>query len=89
MKSAILSMLAVGAVPALAQGGFSFWSSSLTKRATTDPSVLYPHLGTVWSVGSIHNVTWNTSGIEPPTCGAIVNTAIYLAEMGALADNCK
>ena len=87
MKVAILSLLAASAAPALAQNGFSLWSSGLTKRATADPGVLYPHLGTVWSIGSIHNVTWNTTGVSPPTCGAIVNTALFLAETGAVSDS--
>ncbi|KAI0314655.1 hypothetical protein OF83DRAFT_1135751 [Amylostereum chailletii] len=31
------------------------------KRDVWDPKVLYPHTGTVWTLGATHNVTWDTS----------------------------
>ena len=30
----------------------------LTKRDVFVPPVLYPHNGTVWTIGQRHNVTW-------------------------------
>lgn len=87
MKFTVLPVLALGAVPAFAKPGFSFWSTSLVKRETTDPNVNYPHTGTVWFNGTVHNVTWSTEGISPPTCGAVINTALYLANMGSIPDD--
>lgn len=31
---------------------------ALDKRAVFVPPVLYPHAGTIWKIGSTHNVTW-------------------------------
>ncbi|KAJ6582367.1 hypothetical protein B0H19DRAFT_877952, partial [Mycena capillaripes] len=36
----------------------------LTPRDVYVPPVLYPHDGTVWTVGQRHNVTWDNS--DPP-----------------------
>ena len=72
---------------ALAKPGVSFWSSKLMARATTDPTVTYPHTGTIWMSADIHNITWDTTGLAPPTCGAVLNTAIYLAQDGAILDD--
>jgi len=36
-------------------------ASVLEKRDVFVPPVLYPHAGTVWTVGQRHNVTWDTS----------------------------
>ncbi|KDR80957.1 hypothetical protein GALMADRAFT_241511 [Galerina marginata CBS 339.88] len=33
----------------------------LEKRDVFVPPVLYPHAGTVWTIGQRHNVTWDTS----------------------------
>ena len=78
-------VLSLGA-SALASPGVS-WMSRLMARATTDPTVLYPHTGTIWTANEIHNVTWDTSDLEPPTCGAVLNTALYLAQGGAIPDD--
>jgi len=41
---------------------FAFVASApLTLRDVFVPPVTYPHAGTVWTVGSHHNVTWDTS----------------------------
>ncbi|KAF7356077.1 hypothetical protein MVEN_00937600 [Mycena venus] len=39
-------------------------ATPLAPRDVYVPPVLYPHNGTVWSVGQRHNVTWDTS--DPP-----------------------
>ncbi|KAI0636381.1 hypothetical protein C8Q77DRAFT_1092437 [Trametes polyzona] len=36
-------------------------AASLEKRDVFVPPVLYPHAGTVWTVGQRHNVTWDTT----------------------------
>ncbi|KAL0961382.1 hypothetical protein HGRIS_006336 [Hohenbuehelia grisea] len=46
------------------------------------PPVTYPHSGTVWKVGSIQNVMWNTS--SPPTQITNRRGKVYLAERGIL-----
>ncbi|KAI0363250.1 hypothetical protein BV20DRAFT_170853 [Pilatotrama ljubarskyi] len=38
--------------------------AELDKRVVFTPPVLYPHSGTVWTVGQTHNVTWDVS--NPP-----------------------
>ncbi|KAI0351569.1 hypothetical protein OH77DRAFT_1411030 [Trametes cingulata] len=38
--------------------------AELDKRVVFTPPVLYPHSGTVWTVGQRHNVTWDVS--DPP-----------------------
>lgn len=79
-------LLSLGA-SALAKPSVSFWSSKLMSRATTDPTVAYPHTGTIWTSAEIHNVTWDTSNLSPPMCGAVLNTALYLAQDGAILDD--
>lgn len=37
---------------------------ALGARDVFDPPVLYPHAGTVWTVGQHHNVTW--CGVSGP-----------------------
>jgi len=34
---------------------------TLENRDVFTPPVLYPHAGTVWTIGQHHNVTWDTS----------------------------
>ncbi|KAJ7049033.1 hypothetical protein C8F01DRAFT_1185930 [Mycena amicta] len=36
-------------------------ATPLTPRDVFVPPILYPHAGTVWTVGQRHNVTWDTS----------------------------
>ncbi|KAI0636488.1 hypothetical protein C8Q77DRAFT_1050716 [Trametes polyzona] len=38
--------------------------AELEKRDVYVPPVLYPHSGTVWYKGQVHNVTWDVS--DPP-----------------------
>ncbi|KAH9900764.1 hypothetical protein C8Q73DRAFT_832356 [Cubamyces lactineus] len=38
--------------------------AEMEKRDIFDPTVLYPHAGTVWYRGQTHNVTWDVS--DPP-----------------------
>ncbi|GJJ13277.1 hypothetical protein Clacol_007528 [Clathrus columnatus] len=35
--------------------------AAVLKRDVFDPPITYPTAGTVWQVGEIHNVTWNTA----------------------------
>ncbi|TDL17227.1 hypothetical protein BD410DRAFT_794526 [Rickenella mellea] len=39
-------------------------AAPLQLRDVWAPPVLYPHAGTVWTIGSRHNITWNTT--NPP-----------------------
>ena len=78
-------VLGLGA-SALASPGVS-WMSRLLARATTDPTVLNPNTGAIWNANEIYNVTWDTSGLEPPTCGDVLDTALYLAQGGAIPND--
>ncbi|KAF7973330.1 hypothetical protein HWV62_15587 [Athelia sp. TMB] len=48
----------------------------LDRRDVYAPHVLYPHNGTVWQMGSRHNVTWDTT--SPPSQITNPNGQIYL-----------
>ncbi|KAF7973701.1 hypothetical protein HWV62_14376 [Athelia sp. TMB] len=48
----------------------------LDRRDVYAPHVLYPHNGTVWQMGSRHNVTWDTT--SPPSEITNPNGQIYL-----------
>jgi len=56
-------------------------------RAPADPTIITPLNGSVLVPGELANVTWSTAGFDPPTCGAVVNTALYLARDGAISDD--
>ena len=59
----------------------------LERRDDWVPKVLEPHENIVWMSGRVHNVTWDTSAQSPPTCGSVLNTALYLAQDGAILDD--
>ena len=86
MKFTLIPTLLCAAVPVFASPFISFWPNQLLPRTNSGPEVLYPHSGTVWQAGAVHNVTWSTEGLSPPTCGAVLNTAIYLAKNGAFEE---
>ncbi|TBU35383.1 hypothetical protein BD311DRAFT_743895 [Dichomitus squalens] len=44
--------------------GAALPAAELQKRDVFTPPVLYPHNGTVWTIGQRHNVTWDVS--NPP-----------------------
>ncbi|ESK95823.1 hypothetical protein Moror_12435 [Moniliophthora roreri MCA 2997] len=60
-------------------------SAPLAKRDVFVPPVLYPHAETVWRVGDLHNVTWDTS--NPPAQITNQNGSIVLAKNGRLLLN--
>ncbi|THH05001.1 hypothetical protein EW145_g5120 [Phellinidium pouzarii] len=82
--SAIPVLLLAAAMPAFAKPRFSVWPSKLMARATDDPEVRYPLAGTVWTSGDVHNITWSTEGLSPPMCGAVMNSALFLAADDAI-----
>ncbi|PAV17098.1 hypothetical protein PNOK_0716200 [Pyrrhoderma noxium] len=86
MKFTLIPALLCAAVPVFASPFISFWPNQLLPRTNSGPEVLYPHSGTVWQAGAVHNVTWSTEGLSPPTCGAVLNTAIYLAKNDAFEE---
>ena len=86
MKFTLIPTLLCAAVPVFASPFISFWPNQLLPRTNSGPEVLYPHSGTVWQAGAVHNVTWSTEGLSPPTCGAVLNTAIYLAKNDAFEE---
>lgn len=52
-----------------------------------DPAIISPLNGSVLVLGDLANVTWSTSGFDAPVCGAVVNTALFLARGGEIADD--
>jgi len=58
--------------------------SDLAKRDVWDPTVLYPHNGTVWKVGNHHNVTWDAS--NPPADGISEVSMVVLSHNSTLLD---
>ncbi|KLO19562.1 hypothetical protein SCHPADRAFT_67300 [Schizopora paradoxa] len=77
----------VAALVSSANADFSSPFSLFRGRATTDPTIISPVDGSVLLLGDLANVTWSTDGFDAPTCGAIVNTALYLASGGAIAED--
>ncbi|KAI8982930.1 hypothetical protein BD414DRAFT_537940 [Trametes punicea] len=59
-----VSLFVLGLLGAFSQLAAATPVAKMEKRDVFTPEVLYPHAGTVWYKGQIHNVTWDVS--DPP-----------------------